>query len=440
MNTGPLSHGTLGPIDLRPAGRRVRGLPRGWLIVLALTLVMTMVYGASFSFSIFLKPVSDWFGWARTATSGAYAVSLWTSGLLGVLMGFLTDRYGPRLILTAGGLLGGLGYIILASTNSLWQFYTGFAVIALNTSATWTPITATVSRWFDDNRALALGTVTAGIGLGQMVMPLLVAHLIGHTGWQAAYGILAVMTLAVVIPAAIPTRHSPRSRRLLADGASSETDLAVGGDYPELGVRRELSFREAAGTRAFWTLVVLNVLIATNLFMAGIHIAAYATDVGITPTSAALAVSAMGGANIAAKVISGAIATRLGARKTLFFFVTLQSVALFSLAGSTSLSALLGVAVLFGAAIGGGTPPLTAMVAEFFGLRSVGVIMGVIGIGWAAGCAAGTLLGDFVFDISGSYTPAFLAAGGLAVVAAVSVLMLRPPARARPDTGLAAGL
>jgi len=127
---------------------------------------MTVVYGSSFSFSVFLKPLSEWFGWARTATSGAYAVSLWISGLLAVLMGALTDRYGPRIVLAIGGLMGGLGYLLLSRTGALWYLYAGFALIAVNTSTTWTPIIATISRWFDEKRVLALGIVTGGIGLG----------------------------------------------------------------------------------------------------------------------------------------------------------------------------------------------------------------------------------------------------------------------------------
>ncbi len=406
--------------------RKLGGISYGWLIVATMTLVMAMVYGANFSFGIFLKPLAGWFGWARTSTSGAYAVSLWTSGLLAVLMGALTDRYGPRIVLAIGGLFGGLGYLVLSGTSALWQLYAGFAVIAVNTSATWTPITATVSRWFSDKRVLALGIVTGGIGLGWMVMPPLVTYLIGATDWRTTYLVLAVMTWCIVIPAAIPAKHSPGG----TDLPSAETDHE---DYPTnsdgaAAVRaNEWSLTEAVRTPTFWLLVGLNITLAATLFMAGIHIAAYATDVGITASSAALVLTVMGGANIMSKLFVGAVATRRGSRFSLLLFLALTTIALFIFAGSTELWMFFAVAALFGFGMGGAAPPLVAMVAEYFGLRSVGVIMGVIGVGWAAGCSLGTILGDYIFDTSGSYVDAFLVAGGLAALALLFVLLLRAP-------------
>ena len=406
--------------------RKLGGISYGWLIVAAMTLVMTMVYGASFSFGIFLKPLSEWFGWARTSTSGAYAVSLWTSGLLAVLMGALTDRYGPRIVLAVGGLLGGLGYLILSGTSTLWHLYAGFAVIAVNTSTVWTPTMATVSRWFSDKRVLALGIVTGGIGLGQMVMPPLVTYLIGANDWRTAYLVLAVMTWVIVIPAAIPAKHSPEGTGLPSAGTGLKDNPFNSGAAAAVQAN-EWSLTEAVHTPTFWLLVGLNITVAATLFMAGIHIAAYATDASITASSAALVLTVMGGANIMSKLVVGTIATRRGSRFSLLLFLALATIALFIFAVSTELWMFFAVAALFGFGIGGAAPPLAAMVAEYFGLRSVGVIMGVIGIGWAAGCSLGTILGDYLFDTSGSYVVAFLVAGGLSVLALFFVLLLRAP-------------
>jgi len=410
---------------LRRLSEKVRGTSRGWLLVASMTLVMALVYGSSFSFSVFLKPVSEWFDWTRTSASGAYAASLWTSGLLAVLMGALTDRYGPRIVIAFGGLLGGLGYLVLSSTSALWHLYAGFAVIAVNTSSTWTPITATISRWFSDKRVLALGIVTGGIGLGQMVMPPLSTHLIESTDWRTAYLILAVMTWAIVIPAAIPARHSPEDIGP-SPPEDGQGDAARGAMQP---IGRSLA--EAVRTRTFWLLVGLNVTVATTLFMAGIHIAAYATDVGMAASSAALVLTVMGSTNIVAKLFVGTVAARRGSRFALFLFLAIETVALFIFAGVTEPWMLFAVAALFGVGIGGGAPPLAAMVAESFGLQSVGVIMGVIGIGWAAGCSLGTIVGDFIFDASGSYVTAFLVAGGLAVLSLVFVTLLKAPRKSR---------
>jgi len=403
-----------------------RKVPRAWLLVATMTLVMTIVYGSSFSFSVFLKPLSEWSGWVRTSISGAYAISLWTSGLLAVLMGALTDRYGPRIVLALGGLFGGLGYLVLSGTAELWHLYAGFFVIAVNTSATWTPITATISRWFSDKRVLALGIVTGGIGLGQMAMPPLSTFLIESTEWRTAYLILAIMTWVIVIPAAIPAKHSPGNTGSVSTGFDgTEKPLSTPAVTKLPG--NDWSFAEALRIPVFWMLVCLNILVAATFFMAGIHIAAYATDTGISASSAALVLTTMGGFNILSKVLVGTLATRRGSKFSLFVFLVMETLALFLFAGTSELWMFFAVAALFGCGIGGAAPPMTAMVAEYFGLRSVGVIMGVIGIGWAAGCSLGTVMGDLIFDASGSYSTAFVVAGGMAVLALFFVLLLRAP-------------
>ncbi|MFC1965230.1 MFS transporter [Chloroflexota bacterium] len=414
--------------DNTPPLHKAGGLFYGWILVIALTLSMTAVYGASFSFGVFLKPLAEGFDWSRTATSGAFAASLWIGGLLSVPIGALTDKYGPRIIVAIGGLLGGLGYLLIANMHTLWHLYLGFFAISMNMACTWTPVIATVSRWFSKKRVLAVGIVTAGVGLGQMFMPPLATYLITANGWRTAYTIIAVIIWVIVIPSAIPARHSPRDMGLLPDGTSWGSGTTMSNDEETRATDTgEWSSPEALRQPAFWLLVIISVVLATTLFMANIHLVAYATDVGIAPTSAALVMTFMGGANILSKVVAGAAAAKFGSKFTLLFFLALEIIALFSLSVTTDLWMLFAVATLFGFGFGGAAPPLITMVAEFFGLRSIGVIMGLTGVGWAAGCALGTFLGDYIFDISGSYVIAFLIGGAIAVIAAILLLFLRAP-------------
>jgi MFS family permease len=390
---------------------------------------MTMIYGAQFSFSVFLKPLSEEFGWTRAATSGALATALWVSGLLGIFMGALTDRYGPKVVIIIGGFLGGLGYLFISYMSTLWQLYAAFGVmIAASTGAAWTPITATVSRWFTEKRVLALGIVTAGIGVGQMLIPPLAAQLIEGYGWRPAYTIIAVMVWVIVISVAMLARRSPQDMGLLPDGKTAVSNITTGKhESAEAVETKQWSSPEAMRTPAFWLLAAINAVIAATLYIVGIHIAAHATDIGISATSAALILTFMGGANILSKLVGGGLAAKIGSRATLFIFLAIEAVALFSLAGIRDLSMFFALAALFGFGFGGSAPPLAAMVAEFFGVRSVGLIMGLIGVGWATGCAIGTVLGDYIFDISGSYDMAFLGAGVVTVIGAVFTLVMRAP-------------
>ena len=404
--------------------REKGGFFYGWIVVIMLTLVMAIVYGAQFSFSVFLKPLAEGFGWTRAMTSGALSISLLVGGLLGILMGALTDKYGPRIVIIIGALLGGSGYLLISQINALWQFYLGFGVlIAVSTSVAWTPITSTVSRWFTEKRVLALGVVTAGISLGQMFVPLITAYIIAGYEWRTAYIFIAVMVWVIVIPAAMPLRHSPQDMGLLPDGKTAVNN----GERTEAAEVKQWSYIEALQTLPFWLLTALNVVVAATFFLTGIHIVAHATDLGIAATSAPLILTFMGGANILAKFVVGPIASRIGSKFALLLFLALEAVALFSFIWVREFWMLSAVAALFGFGFGGGAPPMAAMVAEFFGVKSVGVIMGLTGVGWAAGCAIGTFLGDYLFDIYLSYDVAFLVGGVVAVMGMMLTYLLRAP-------------
>jgi len=394
-------------------------------------MVMTVVYGAQLSFSVFLKPISQTFDWTRTSTSGAFAINLWVSGLLAVFTGVLTDKYGPRVVIVTGAIVGSLGYLLLSGTDTIWHLYLGFVLVSASTSTAWTPIITTVSRWFNRKRVLALGIVTAGIGLGQIAMPPLAAYLIEENGWRTTYIVLAIIVCLIVVPSAMLSRHSPHDKGLLPDGITSSNNADKKSDMAGTTIDSNLewSVSEVIKTRVFWLLLALNMVVAITLFMAGIHIPAYATDYGIATTSAAFILTFMGSANILSKLIAGAIATKIPTKNTALMFMVLEAIALFWFATTQDLWLFFIIATIFGLGIGGSTPLIAALVPEFFGLRSLGTITGILGVGWAVGCAIGTLLGDYVFDITGSYSFAFILSGVTAVVGLLIVTLLKIPQR-----------
>ncbi len=390
------------------------------MLVVAFTLVMAVAYGANFAFGVFLKPMSEWFGWERATTSSPLALSLWISGLLAVGMGIMTDRLGPRIVVLLGALAGVGGYIVISQTSELWHLYAGFAITAVNTASVWTPLVSTTARWFTKKRVLAIGIVTGGIGVGQMFMPPLANYFIQTLGWQTAYIIVALIIGVVSLPAVILCRRYPPKEVVQPSGSGTDQKA-------ETAPPRDMRFAEVIRTPRFWLLFFINIAQASMLFMAGMHIAAHAVDTGVSASAAAFTLTFMGSANIAAKLFAGGIASRRGSTFTLLLFIGTEALALviFAFAGQTWLFYL--ASALLGLGIGGATPPLASLIAEFFGLRSVGTITGLVGVGWAAGCSLGTVVGDIIFDATGSYFAAFLLGIGLAISAAVMAVSLRSP-------------
>ena len=398
-----------------------------WLVVGSSTLVMMSFYGTELSFGVFLKPLLEEFCWTRTMVSGALSTVEGIAGLIGILIGRLTDRYGARMLIAIGALIGGTGYLLLSRVDSLWQLYVYFGVIeGICISTCWVPLVATVSRWFEDKRILALGIITSGVTIGSMVLPPFIAYLTIAYGWRLAFIMLAVTVWIFASPGIIILgKKPPRSTGVPHHSGGKEDciDDKTGNRIPS----RELSLLEAIKTVPFGALMVTGFVTATGFYFLTVHIVAYADDVGIAATSAALIFTFMGGANILGKLLTWLIAMKVGNRYTLLFLLTLQAIGLFLLIQAKSLWMFFVLGSVFGFGLGGSTPIRMAMASEFFGIRSIGAIIGLLGVSWAAGGITGPLLAGYIFDLSHSYDIAFLAGGLLMIIGIVSTFFLKNP-------------
>ena len=398
-----------------------------WLLVGALTLVMTGFYGAYLSFGVLLKPILLEFGWTRTTVSGAMSLSSGITGLSGVISGRLTDRYGAKLLIGIGAILGISGYLFMTRMNSVWQLYIYFGIIVgISFSVCWTPVTATVSRFFFKNRVLALGITTSGITVGQMFLPPLLTFFINSNGWRFAYIISAIIIFLSAVPAVIilgknywePGNIGPQYKKR----TNTKNENAA-----ESGRQYTWKVLEAVQTLPFWILLLTGFVTAAGFFFIAVHIVAYATDMGIEANRAAVIFTFMGGANILGKFLTPLIVIKIGSKKTLAFLLALQALALFVLIGADGLWMFFLLITIFGFGFGGSSPLRMTMIAEFFGLKSIGAMIGTIEIAWSLGAISGPVMAGFVFDVSGRYDTAFLTGGLIVLIGSVSACFLKKP-------------
>jgi len=201
-------------------------LSYGWTVIFGALLVMGVLWGSLVSFGVFFKPISQHLGLTRAATSAAFSTNFVVNGFFGIITGWFTDKYGPRKVVIPGAILAGSGYLLMSQLTSLWQLYFFFGVVtALGQSVYWTPLMATVSRWFTMNRTLAIGIVLMGLGIGQMTMPPLMASIINEHGWRVACITMATLIWLIAIPGAMLLRGSPRSVRIVASGDTGEHNI-----------------------------------------------------------------------------------------------------------------------------------------------------------------------------------------------------------------------
>ena len=400
----------------------------GWLMVIAGFLVLMVSWGCQFAFSVFLIPLTEHFGWTRANTAGVFSFNYLLFGVGSIFSGKLTERFGPRAVVGVGGALMGAGLILSAAIQNLWQLYLVYGVIiGLGASTTWGPLAATVSRWFIARRGLAMGIMSLGISLGIMVLPPLSRSLITRLGWRMSFILLGLLTGLLVIGASLLLKRDPKEKGLnpYLENPRRSTEEKI--PVTSLAAGQDWSFSEALVTRTFWMIFAANLFWLIGFYMVSVHLAAYGTDLGLSPMAAAFAISLIGGGSIFGKVFMGFLSDRIGPQKVLVINMFIQGLSIFGLVASGSATWIYLLAVLFGFAYGGIAPQLPVLTAQFFGLSSLGSIFGALIFSGAVGGAIGPLLGGKIFDLSQSYFWSFSLAGVVVIVSLGLIFLLRPP-------------
>ncbi len=382
---------------------------------------MAATFGTYFAFGVFFKPVLTEFGWTRALTSGAFSLSMIMHGVMGIVMGILNDRLGPRIVLSLCGFLLGLGYLLMPLISTIWQLYLFYGVIVgTGLGGVWVPLLSTVARWFVNRRSTMTGIVVAGSGLGTLISPPVANWLISTYSWRAAYTTLGIVILVVVISAAQFLKRDPARMGQMPYGGNEEVKQEPGTET------RGFTLSQAACTRQFWVAFAMLFCFGFGLFTITVHIVPHATDMNISPASAAIILAAMGGAGIAGNLVMGGAADRIGNRQIFIIGFIMMSICLFCLTQITEVWMLYLFVIAFGFAHGGMGPSESPLVAGLFGLSSHGLIFGIVSFGFTIGASVGPLLSGYLFDVSGSYQTAFLTCACLTIVGLVLAILLSP--------------
>jgi len=400
----------------------------GWIVLAALLIVATIFFGVGFSFGVFFKSLEEAFGWTRAMTSGIFSVYMALYAMSAIIGGWALDRYGAKKIVTLMGFLTGLSLLLTSQVDRPWQLFITYSfLLAIGTGPCYTIITATASRWFVRRRGLAVGIVTAGSSLGILVITPISAYLISSYGWQTSYFALGLIAFFIVIPCAQLLRKSPSEIAALPRSDMLEVTNA---DSPEEQPQSEpagLPPLQTVKTRNFWLLSFIWLLFAFCLYTVTTHIVPHAIDLGINPIQAASILALIGGIGILGKVVIGRVSDSIGRKNAAIICTLLTAGAMLWLTQSSDLWMLYLFAVAFGFSYGGLGPPISALVSDSFGLRHIGLILGLLEIGWGVGASAGPALAGYIFDIKGEYVIAFLTSMTVMLMSTVLASFLRTP-------------
>jgi len=406
-----------------------------WIVLGALAVCMLAGSGLRSVFGVYIKPMEAEFGWTRGALSGAAAVSLLLLGAVGPFVGRLADRWGPRNVIAISLFVLALGAIGSSFIQKLWHVYVmtgvfmalGAGGVALTTGST------VVARWFEARRGLAIGIAAGGMSAGQLIVIPLATALTVWFGWRTSFLWLGIGLLVLVLPVCLALiRNNPEDRGARPYGATGPAPTRAEAEATRVAGRVGVS--EAAQTLPFWLLMgTFFVCGYTSNGMVLTHFMPHALEHNFTAFQASSALGVMGAMNIMGTLASGWICDRFGRRGPLATYYFVRGVSLLFLLYVWNVPSLHLWAALFGLNYISTVPPTTTLTANIYGRYSVGELSGWIFFAHQVGSALGAALAGWVFELTGTYSSAFVSAAVLAFVAAGLAMMIREePLVSRP--------
>ena len=341
---------------------------------------------------VVLPAVQAEFGADRADTALAFTLTMVGFAAGNVFFGRVVDRLGMAIPLNIAALSLGLGFIGTALSDSIVAFALLHFLIGLGSAATFGPLIADLSHWFDKHRGVAVAAAATGNYLAGAIWPLLMQPFLAAQGWRFTFVAIAIICMAIMIPLSLLFRRQVQGHG--TDAAFSATrQLRVSGLSPR-------------GLQMLLAVAGLGCCVAMS--MPQVHIVAYCTDLGYGPARGAEMLSLMLAGGIVSRLGSGFLADRIGGVYTLLIGSVLQCVALFLYLPFDGLASLYVVSLVFGLAQGGIVPCYAIIVREYLPAHEAGQRVGVVIMSTIAGMAIGGWMSGWIYDLTGSYQAAFL--------------------------------
>ena len=379
------------------------------------------------------------FGWTPDQLQWAFAFTRIEGGIMGPLEGVLVQRLGSRRMVLIGLLVLGGGFLLFSRIEDLWQLYGVFFLMSLGAAmGTWLPMMTVLNHWFVKRRSSAMGISMEGWAIGGVVLLPIMAWAIGgiegdqpeRFGWRAtAAGIGAVLML-LAIPISRLVRNRPEEYGYHPDGDKPAQSFEIDG-------RRKVSFsaaeeggltwQEAIRTKTFWLISIGHGSSAIIPVVVAVHLGLILDDRGFSLQMVGWVVATTTGVNAIFILLGGYIGDRVNIRHAIFWFSSLQSVAVVILVLTDSVPMAFLYAVILGIAIGGRVPMTTAIRGVYFGRRGFAAITGISMAPLNVLLFSAPLFAGYMYRVTGSYTTAFIIIAIVSFLGCALFLLLEDP-------------
>src|SRR3954468_11373743 len=366
-----------------------------WMRLAASLVLMTLGGVAMYGVVVVLPALQAEFGITRAGASLPYTLTMIGFGFGGILMGAMADRFGVIVPVLFGSTMLGIGLILSGLSSNLWQFAIAHGVLAgfLGCSATFAPLVADTSLWFNKRRGIAVAIAISGNYVAGALWPPILQHFFDHSGWRATYIGVGIFCIVVMLPLAWMLRKRPP--------ALAPTTVGSPGHKPAMPL--------GLSPNVFLVLLsIAGLACCVAMSMPQVHMVAYCTDLGYGAQRGAEIISVMLAFGIVSRLAFGWVSDRIGGLRTLLVGSALQGTALLLYLPFDGLLSLYIVSALFGLFQGGLVPAYPIIVREFFPPREAGAKVAIVLTATLLGMALGGWLSGAIFDLTGSYRAAFI--------------------------------
>ena len=399
------------------------GLFYGYVVVGAVFVTMVIIWGTFATFGVFFGAFIETFEWSRAATSGASSIRDLVFGFVCILTARAADSFGPRRVITTSGLVLGVGYLLMSQVQTTWQLYLYYGVIISSGMSAYILMLSIVAKWFERRRGRMTAVSLSGMGIGTMMMPPIANTLITHYGWRTSYVIIAVFACALVVLAAQFLKNPSSGPNPAETIESSSTG------HEKLSDTISISLRNAISTRQFWMVSALYFFFLYAMLTVAVHIIIHATGQGVSSNRAAIILTVVGAMSVVGMNGAGSTADKIGNKRTFIISFTLMAASFVCLMIARTIWPFYMFAAIFGLSYGGMQVLFSPVVAELFGLGSHGVILASTAMLGSFGAALGPFVSGYIFDLTKSYSWAFLICL-LMTLAGIQLASLLKPVRA----------
>jgi MFS family permease len=378
------------------------------------------------AFGAYVAVLTEERGWSKTALSGAAAMQSMEAAILGPLLGWIIDRFGSQGMIRTGVITLGAGFMLLSQIDSLAGFYGAFIVIAVGSSMCgFFPINVALIHWFEKQRARALSSLTLGLALGGVFVPV-VAWSMQSFGWR----VTAFASGVIVLMVGWPLSHYFRYRNPKAIGETLDglpETAAVPGAPAEV-TQREFSAREALRTRSFWLLSLGHGFALLVVMAVNVHaITQIKENLGYSLAQASLVMTLVTLSQVGGVLLGWAFGDRYEKRYISAVCMLMHAAGLLLLTYATGVAMLVAFALLHGIAWGLRGPLMQAIRADYFGRQSIGMILGLSSLIVVIGQAGGPLIAGGFADYTGNYTAGFTVLAVMAGMGSLFFLLAKRP-------------